>query len=67
MRHIITLLSADGDGAVVPYVNTIRTTKETVVQIVNDRQGADDMCDHDESTSYSHWGMKAKRKGARND
>jgi hypothetical protein len=29
----------------------------TVVQIMNDRQGADDMSDHDEWTSYSHWGM----------
>jgi hypothetical protein len=24
---------------------------------MNDRQGADDMNDHDEWVSYSHWGM----------
>jgi hypothetical protein len=29
----------------------------TVGQIVNDRQGADDVSDHDEWISYSHWGM----------
>ena len=29
----------------------------TVVQIVNDTQGADDMSDHDGWISYSHWGM----------
>jgi len=48
----------NGDGAVVFYLNNVRTTKETdVVQIVNDAQGADDMIDHDEWISYSHWGM----------
>ena len=29
----------------------------TVLQIVNDTQGADDMSDHEEWISYSHWGM----------
>jgi hypothetical protein len=29
----------------------------TVAQTVNDTQGADDMSDHDEWISYSHWGM----------
>jgi hypothetical protein len=29
----------------------------TVVQIVNDTHGADDMNDHDEWISCSHWGM----------
>jgi hypothetical protein len=29
----------------------------TVVQIVNDTQGADDVSDHDEWISYSHSGM----------
>jgi hypothetical protein len=48
----------NGDGAVVSYLNNVRTTKETdVVQIVNDAQGADDMSDHDEWISYSQWGM----------
>jgi hypothetical protein len=31
----------------------------TVVQIVNDTQGADDMSDHDGWISYTHWGMFA--------
>ena len=48
----------NGDGAVVSYLNNVRTTKETdVVQIVNDAQGADDMSDHDEWIRYSHQGM----------
>jgi hypothetical protein len=46
------------DGAVVSYLNNVRTTKAlTVVQIVNDTQAADDMSDHEEWISYSHWGM----------
>ena len=48
----------NGDGAVVTYLNNVRTTKETdVVQIVNDAQGVEDMSDHDKWISYSHWGM----------
>ena len=35
----------NGDGAVVSYLGTICT------------KGADDMSDHDEWISYSHWGM----------
>jgi len=42
----------------VSYLNNVRTTKAlTVVQIVNDTQAADDMSDHEEWISYSHWGM----------
>jgi hypothetical protein len=37
--------SFNGDGAVVSYLNIICT------------KGADDMSDHDEWISYSHWGM----------
>jgi hypothetical protein len=29
----------------------------TILQIVNDTQGADDMSHHDEWIGYSHWGM----------
>jgi hypothetical protein len=48
----------NGDGAVVCYLHTVRTTKDTdVVRIVNDTEGADAMSDHDEWISYSHWGM----------
>jgi hypothetical protein len=48
----------NGHGAVVSYLNNVRTTKKTdVVQIVIDAQGADDMSDHNEWISYSHWGM----------
>jgi hypothetical protein len=57
-RHCLYEESFNGDGAVVRYLNTVRTTKEPdVVQIVNDTQGADDMSDQDEWISYSHWGM----------
>jgi hypothetical protein len=37
--------SFNGDGAVISYLNIIRT------------KGADDMNDRDEWISYSHWGM----------
>src|SRR3984893_3973409 len=57
-RHRLHEENFNGDGAVVSYLSDVRTTKETdVVQIVNDAQGADDMSDHDEWISYSHWGM----------
>jgi hypothetical protein len=57
-RHCLHEENFNGHGAVVSYLNNVRTTKETdVVQIVNDAQGADDMSDHDEWISYSHWGM----------
>jgi hypothetical protein len=44
----------DGDGTVVSYLNIICTN------------GADDMNDHDEWISYSHWGMfTPERKSSR--
>jgi hypothetical protein len=43
--------SFNGDGAVVPYLNNVCTTTG------NHDQGADDMSDHHEWISYSHWGM----------
>jgi len=46
--------SFNGDGAVVSYLNIICT------------KGADDMSDHDEWISYSHWGMfTLERKSSR--
>jgi hypothetical protein len=45
--------SFNGNGAVVAYFRNY----PTVVRIMNDTQGANNMSDHDEWTSYSHWGM----------
>jgi hypothetical protein len=57
-RHRLDEENFNGHGAVVSYLNNVRTTKETDgVQNVIDAQGADDMSDHDEWISYSHWGM----------
>jgi hypothetical protein len=48
----------NGERVIAHHLNIVRTTRETdVVQIVNDGYGADDMNDHDEWVSYSHWGM----------
>src|SRR5437899_30626 len=44
--------SFSGDGSVASYVDNIRTAKETTMN-----KGADDMSDHDEWISCSHWGM----------
>jgi hypothetical protein len=50
--------SFSSHGTVVSYLSNVRTTKAlTVVQIANDTQAADDMSDHEEWISYSHWGM----------
>ena len=56
-RHCLYEENFNGHGAVVSYLNNVRTTKEAdAVQIVIDAQGADDMSDHDEWISYSHRG-----------
>ena len=34
-----------------------RRAEKTSDEIVNDTTRSDDMCDHDEWISYSHWGM----------
>jgi hypothetical protein len=38
-------------------IYNITTSEIDVVQIVNDKCGADDMSDYDEWVSLSHWGM----------
>jgi hypothetical protein len=42
----------NGDRAAVSYLNNIGTAKETTMD-----KEADGMSEHDEWTSYSHWGM----------
>jgi hypothetical protein len=47
----------NGDGSVVPYLNNIRTTKETTVKQTATALSPAFAIDHDEWISYSHWGM----------
>jgi len=51
--------SFNGDGAVVSYLSNVHNKGD------NHEQGADDMSDHDEWITYSHWGMfPLKRKSS---
>jgi hypothetical protein len=56
----------NGDGEVLSYLRNVRTTKDA--DRCTDRgrytQGTDDMNDHDEWISYSHWGMFALERNS---
>ena len=44
------------ESEVVSYVKNDRTVRRPAI-VLNDPKGADEMSNHDEWTSYSHWGM----------
>jgi hypothetical protein len=56
----------NGDGSVDPYLNNIRTPKETTMKHTATASASAFVIDHDEWISYSHWGMFALGRNSSN-